>query len=686
MNRYEFETKSGLATWSAALRVAASLCVLSLAACGGGYGGGDNRSAPPPAITLDVQPALVRLGESAELKWSVTGGAICTASGGWTGTEPTSGTQQVTPVAVGSVNYMLTCHTPAGSAYGSGSADATKSVTLNVTVANAFTATELTSDLASALVLDARLVNPWGITFGTNSTAWVANNRTDIATLYDGNGRAQPAANPRTVTLPAGVGVAPFGPTGIVANASADFVVRNATIGGPARFIFAGKRGSLAGWSPTVDANNALNVYDDPAAVYTGLAIAKDGASNFLYAADFHNGGIDVFDANFTKQASSATRFTFADADLPAGYAPFGIRVLGTGPAGVTQIFVAYAKQSAPDNRDSQVGAGLGLVDVYDTNGQLLKQLIPAGGLLNAPWGMALAPADFGALSNRLMVSSFGDGSIHAYSVVTGQFAGTLSDSRGVPVSKPGLRGIAFGNDVNNQPHSTLFFTAGTNDEANGLFGRIDLGATPPLLNQPPVVTLSAPQAGNVSGIVIISASVQSALAVAKVEFFANATLIGSVTAAPFTVQWETAAFANGAVLVTAKATDVDGNAGVSSAVTVTIANGAPPATLAQIQAQVFTPVCAGCHNGSVPPTGALPGAQNLTAGNAFANLVDVPSKELPNLLRVKPGDPAGSYLIQKLEGAAGIQGSRMPLGGPFLDQAVIDRIKTWIASGAPNN
>ncbi len=683
---YLFKRKPGTAPWSGALRAAASLCALSLAACGGGYGSGGNSNAPPPTITLAVQPTSVRLGESAQVSWTATVSATCTATGGWTGAQPATGTQRVTPAALGSVSYTLTCHTPAGGTYGSGSTDAANSVTLDVTPANAFSATSLAADTASAFELDTRLVNPWGIAFGPATTAWVANNRTNTATLYDGNGRAQPAANPRTVTLPVGTGGAPFEPTGIVFNTSTDFVIRSASAAGPAKFIFVGKSGSLAAWSPIVDANQALDLYDDPASVYTGLAIAKDGASNFLYAADFRNGRVDVFDAGFTKQASSATSFAFADADLPAGYAPFGIQTLNTDPTGGPQIYIAYAKQSAPDNRDSLSGAGLGLVDVYDTHGQLLKQLIATGGALNAPWGMALAPADFGALGHRLLVSNFGDGRINAYGVSTGQFGATLSDLFSNPVSLPGLRGIAFGNDINNQPHNTLFYVAGINDEANGEFGRIDIGATPPLLNQPPIVTISAPSSGNVSAIVAVSATVESSIAVAKVEFFAEATSLGSVTAAPYSVQWDTAAFANGAVLLTAKATDVDGNAGVSTTVTVTIANGAPAATLTQIQAQLFTPICSGCHNGSNPPTGALPGAQNLTIGNAFANLVSVPSKEVPALLRVKPGDPANSYLIQKLEGSAGIQGARMPLGGPFLDQAAIDRVKTWIASGAPNN
>ena len=340
----------------------------------------------------------------------------------------------------------------------------------------------LAADIASALVLDARLVNPWGIAMSATSTVWIANTRTDTATLYDGNGRAQPAANPRTVALPVVAGGAKFEPTGIVANGSADFVVHNATVSGPARFILVGKRGSIAGWSPSVDANNALGVYDDPAAVYTGLALAKEGTANFLYAADFHNGRIDVFDTAFVKQATSATRFTFVDPDLPAGYAPFGIQALGTGPAGAVQLYVTYAKQVAPDNRDSQSGAGLGLVDVYDTNGQLLKQLIKADGVLNAPWGVALAPADFGAVSGRLLVSNFGDGRINSFGISTGQFGAALSDAHGNALSVPGVRGIVFGNDVNNQPHNTLFYAAGTNNEANGTFGRIDAGATPPVL------------------------------------------------------------------------------------------------------------------------------------------------------------------------------------------------------------
>jgi uncharacterized protein (TIGR03118 family) len=457
-------------------------CFLSLAACGGyGDSATGNGAAPAPVVTLEVQPATVRLGESAQLMWTASPGASCIATDGWSETKPTTGTQSVTPAVLGAVVYTLTCRTPTGGQY-SASADVAKSVTVNVVPANAFTNTALAADTASALVLDARLVNPWGVAMSATSTAWVTNSHTDTSTLYDGNGRAQPAGAPRTVVMPVGVNGVPFEPTGIVANAGAGFVIHGAT-DAPARFIFAGKRGSLAGWSPTVDANRALDVYDDPTSAYTGLAIARVGDGDFLYAADFHNARVDVFDTAFAKQATSATRFTFVDPDLPAGFAPFGIQALNTGAGGAAQIYVTYAKQLAPDNRSSVRGAGMGRVDVYDTNGVLLKKLVVQTDRLDAPWGIALAPADFGALGNRLLIANFGDGRINSFGLQTGQFGATLSDSHGTPVSIPGLRGIAFGNDTNNQPHNTLFYAAGTNDEANGTFGRLDPGAIPPLLN-----------------------------------------------------------------------------------------------------------------------------------------------------------------------------------------------------------
>ena len=223
---------------------------------------------------------------------------------------------------------------------------------------------------------------------------------------------------------------------------------------------------------------------------------------------------------------------------------------------------------------------------------------------------------------------------------------------------------------------------AGTNDEANGLYGRIDAGG-PPTLNAAPVATVTAPS-GLVTGTVAVTATAQASIAIAKVQFFANGASLGTVTTSPYTVQWDTTTVANGTVALTATATDVDGNVGTSPAVNVTVGNGVAVQTLTQLQAAIFGPKCSGCHTGV---GAALPGSQNLTTvANTYAALVNVASQEVPALMRVKPGDPTNSYVIHKLEGAADITGVRMPAGGPYLDQATIDSIKNWIASGAPNN
>ena len=654
------------------------------AACGGGgYGGGGGGGPPPPTISVTVSPASVALGQSATLTWSSSTGSTCTASGGWSGTEPVSGSETVTPTAVGTVMYTLTCD--GGGAYGGSSSN---SASLTVTAQSAFTATALVADTAGggALVTDASLVNPWGIAFGPATFAWVANNHSETSTLYDGNGHPQPAAAALVVNFAAGAGGVTFDPTGVVYNATNDFTISNGTSSGVARFVFVGEGGMIAGWSSGVDLHNAITMYADAGgAVYKGVALANNGTANFLYATDFHNGKVDVFDKNFAKQATSATSFSFTDPTLPAGYAPFGIAALPTGTAGAIQIFVTYAQQLPPDNHDNANGAGLGFVDVYDTNGNFVSHLVPTGGRLNAPWGLALAPSDFGTLSKSLLVGNFGDGTINAYDPASGAYVGTVANAGGTAFATPGLWGIAFGNDADNQPHNTLFYAAGPNDEANGAYGRIDVGASAPVLNAPPVVTVTAPT-GTVSGTVSVTATATDSISIARVELFAGATSLGVVTSSPYTVQWDTTTVANGVVSLTAKATDVDGNVGTSPGVNVTVGNGAAATTLTQIQASVFTPVCSGCHNGSNPPSGALPGSQNLTNGNSFAALVGVASHEQPTVLRVKPGDPANSYLIQKLQGAAGISGARMPLGGPYLDQATIDQIASWISSGAPNN
>jgi uncharacterized protein (TIGR03118 family) len=327
------------------------------------------------------------------------------------------------------------------------------------------------------------LVNPWGIVFAPGAPVWTSNNDGPgggSSTLYDGNGKVQ--GGPLIVTFGTQGGVA-FNPTGIVFNGSQDFKVTGSGSGAmpaAASFIYSGEAGMIAGWSGADNSKIAVVPYQAAdGAVYKGLAIANNGSGNFLYATDFHNNKIDVFDANYAKQPPSATSFSFSDPKLPAGYAPFGIQAVANGPGGAVQLYVTYAQPTPPENHDNIDGAGLGLVDIFDTNGNLVKELVPAGGALNAPWGIAVAPANFGTFSNDLLVSNFGDGKINAYDPGTGQLVGTLGDTTGASIVLDGLWGIAFGNDAVNQPSTTLFFAAGPNKEISGLYGRIDLAKAP---------------------------------------------------------------------------------------------------------------------------------------------------------------------------------------------------------------
>lgn len=314
----------------------------------------------------------------------------------------------------------------------------------------------------SAANVDPNLVNPWGIVFAPASPVWTANNGKQTSTLYDGNGVMQSLV----VALPKG-GNGDFDPTGIVFNGI------NTEFGGDS-FIYSGEGGMIAGWT---QGTTAVIRYTDPnGAVYKGLALANNGTADFLYAPDFHNNKVDVFDVKYALQPAAA--FPFTDPTLPAGYAPFNIQPIKNGSGGTWQLYVAYAQQAAPDNHDNNNGAGLGLIDIYDTNGKLVKRLVSTGVQLNAPWGIALAPADFGTLSNMLLVGNFGDGQINAFDPSSGAFVAALADGTGHAFAVSGLWGIAFGNDAASQPHNTLFYAAGPNGEMNGDYGRIDVNTS----------------------------------------------------------------------------------------------------------------------------------------------------------------------------------------------------------------
>lgn len=199
-------------------------------------------------------------------------------------------------------------------------------------------------------------------------------------------------------------------------------------------------------------------------AIYKGLAISGGGNGGLLYATDFHNNKVDVYDSEFKLITVDGG---FVDAMLPPGFAPFGIQAING------NLYISYAKQDE-DAEDDVQGAGLGYVDVFDPNGHMIRRLISRG-RLNAPWGMTMAPAGFGVLSNRLLVANFGDGKINAYDPATGWYMGSLRGTDGHALKIDGLWGLAFGNGYANQSVNTLYFTAGPEDEEHGAYGRIDV-------------------------------------------------------------------------------------------------------------------------------------------------------------------------------------------------------------------
>ena len=304
---------------------------------------------------------------------------------------------------------------------------------------------------------DKDLVNSWGLTFGPGGDVWVADNGTGLSTLYDGDG----TKSRLVVTIPQGA------PTGTIFNSTGALRVGSGRKSGPAVFLFASEAGIISGWQPAADPTHALVGYAaKDGAIYKGIAVSGHGGTARLYATDFHNGKVDVLDGGFRPVKVGG----FTDADIPEGYAPFGIRELRG------RLFVTFAKQDQAREDDVR-GAGLGFVDVFGADGKLLRRLVSRGAL-DAPWGLAIAPKDFGPLSGDLLVGNFGDGRINAYDPASGRPLGRLT-SGGAPVVIDGLWGLSFGNGQADQPLRTLFFTSGPGDEKHGLYGRIDVTAKP---------------------------------------------------------------------------------------------------------------------------------------------------------------------------------------------------------------
>jgi uncharacterized protein (TIGR03118 family) len=310
---------------------------------------------------------------------------------------------------------------------------------------------------------DSQLVNAWGLGAGPATPWWVADNGTGLSTLYN------TATGVTKVGLVVSVGDAP---TGLVFNSSTltgtpGFDVVGGD-GGPALFLFDSEAGMISAWNRSLGtaASPVIDLSKDDA-VFKGLAIANTTAGPRLYATDFHNRHVDVFDGSWQPVHAP---FQFFDPTIPPNYAPFGIQAIGS------RVYVTYAK-TQPRSDDEQHGPGFGFVDAFDAATGILAGKVAIRGDLNAPWGLAQAPAGFGDLGGDLLVGNFGDGQIHAYAPVAGGLfylpQGPLRGSDGSPISIDGLWALEFGNGNAAGSTGTLFFTAGPDDESEGLFGSI---------------------------------------------------------------------------------------------------------------------------------------------------------------------------------------------------------------------
>lgn len=353
-----------------------------------------------------------------------------------------------------------------------------------------FVQSNLASDIPGfAAHTDADLQNPWGATETPQGEFRAAANGAGNSPLFNAQGKelGQAVTIPAPPSDPAGTLSTP---NGVVTNTTNDFVITQNGRSAPASIIYSAEDGTITAWNPAVNKTQAILASDQSAtgAVYKLLALGSNSQGNFLFATDFHNNKIDVFDKNFQKVPLGANGFdTFTDPNEPAGFAPFGIKdINGT-------LFVSYAKQLAPDNTDDQEGPGNGFIDTFDTSGHFLGRFASgtaAGGTLtqlNSPIGMAVAPKGFGPkgeFSGALLVGNFGDSTVSAFDMTTGAFLGQLSDAQGNPLvlnggfpeaDHKGLWGIAFGNGHGGAATDALFFFAGVNAEADGLFGEVTM-------------------------------------------------------------------------------------------------------------------------------------------------------------------------------------------------------------------
>jgi uncharacterized protein (TIGR03118 family) len=310
---------------------------------------------------------------------------------------------------------------------------------------DAFSQTNLVSSVPGlAPVTDTNLRNPWGMSFSATSPFWVSNQATNTSTLYGGTG----TPNALVVSVPGG-------PTGQVFAGGTSFVEPN---GSTPNFVFATISGSIYAWN-NGNGTTAQLTATTSGATYTGLAIGSNSSGSFLYAANVRGGTIDVFNSSFARTTLAGS---FTDPNLPAGYTPYNIQNVNG------LLYVEYQNGAQAGTG----GLGTGIVSVFDSNGVFQRRLISTGGQLDQPWGIVVAPASWGAFANDLLVGNFGNGEINAFNPTTGAFVGTVTGSNGQPIVNSGLWALGTRTGAGFDPNA-VYFTAGINGEADGLFGTI---------------------------------------------------------------------------------------------------------------------------------------------------------------------------------------------------------------------
>jgi uncharacterized protein (TIGR03118 family) len=337
-----------------------------------------------------------------------------------------------------------------------------------------FTVTNLVGSdpSVSAVQTDPNLINPWGLAESPTGPFWISDNGTGLTSIYSvgSSGVTVNAIPPITIAVPPGQMPGTATPTGQVFNSFAAAGAFTLQDGKPATFLFATEDGTISGWNPQagkqsiIAVNEAANPADgDEAmgvgAVYKGLAIGQGDQGPLLFAANFRHGTVDVYDQGFNLTNS------FTDPNLPAGFAPFNVQVLDG------KLFVTFAKQD-DTMHDDVAGIGNGFVDEFNLNGTMVQR-VASGGPLDSPWGLAIAPSSFGKLAGDLLVGNFGDGTIDAFNLKTDQFQGTLKGADGKPIVIGDLWAISPGNGGSGGNSGSLYFTAGIQQEAHGVFGSI---------------------------------------------------------------------------------------------------------------------------------------------------------------------------------------------------------------------